>query len=408
MGETVISNPQKQQRLESNRIKRIAINNKSLLIIAFGALSNFLIILYFRNNFKGIFDTLSLYLTYLGIVGSFGLLGFDQIFLRLAKLEHNRVSIGRNVFLLLILITFLVPLFFANYFTRYENLHFLPLYLSGISVNAVKLGFNANRLNKKFSLAQVFKRSYKIIFFLGSFLFLFLLNKQVSIDYLFNIACGILIFCGLFSFISFKRNTKISRANDQKVPQFAVSFIINMALLTLLGYGERILIANKIDEATFGTYFYYLTVFLFPLTLLQEYVGFRELVFFKLNIDKNKIFKKIYQLIGLGLLTYLFILLIIWIDNGHFLDIDIGRDYMLIAWMCLLGLVKLIYGIFSAILGAKGGSKKINIINFSTILLIGILVLGMQLTSYSLYEIILGLILVFSYRSVHTYMYYVK
>src|SRR5699024_10961567 len=154
--------------------------------------------------------------------------------------------------------------------------------------------------------------------------------------------------------------------------------------------------------------FYYLTIFLFPLTLLQEYVGFKELVYFKEKVEKHVVFKKIIQLIGLGIITYLLILMVVWIDNQRFLRVDLSQDATLIAWMSLLGLIKLIYSLFSAILGARGESNSINYINIITVLIIALLWLSMHFLGYSLITIIISLILVFLYRSIHTYILYVR
>ena len=101
-------------------------------------------------------------------------------------------------------------------------------------------------------------------------------------------------------------------------------------------------------------------------------------------------------------------LLIVWRDDGRGLNVNLASDYILIVWMSLLGLVKLVYGLFSAILGARGETKDINHINIVTALLIASLWFGLHLLGYLLNGIILSLILVFLYRSIHTYFLYVR
>lgn len=390
------------------RIKKLIIDNLSLAIILLGAMSNFFLILFLKKDFPEIFTPLSLYLTYLGIIGSLGLLGFDQVYLRLSQVEELKTSISNNILMTLLGLMLIVPLGFAWYFARYEYLQFWQLYISGVAINAVMLGYNANRLQKNFSISQILKNSYKFLFLIGAWLILVFLQKDVEISILFLYASFLLLFCGILSFVSFWNTTAINQIKSIGVFLFAVSFGLNIALITLLGYGERILIADKINEATFATYFYYLTIFLFPLTLLQEYVGFKELVYFKEKVDKQKVYAKILQLIGLGILTYVAILMVVWIDNGRFLNVNLSDDYILIAWMSILGLIKLVYSLFSAILGAKGESRSINVINIFTVLLIVILWGSMHLIGYSLNGIIISLILVFLYRSIHTYFLYVR
>lgn len=394
--------------MRTQQIKKLVTSNVSLIVLLLGALSNFLLILFVRKDFPDIFTPLSLYLTYLGIIGGFGFFGFDQVYLRLAHVNNLKPSIGANVLFVLLCLLLLVPIGFAGYFSRYEYLDFWQLYISGVSINAIMLGFNANRLQKNFSLAQGIKNSFKVLFLIGAWWMLLVLEKYTAITNLFYQASFLLLFCGSLSFISFWRNTQIEKSRSSGILLFGISFGLNIALITMLGYGERILIADKISEEIFASYFYYLTIFLFPLTLLQEYVGFKELVYFKERVDKVVVYTKILRLIGLGVVTYIVILLIVWIDDGRFLNVNLASDYILIVWMSLLGLVKLVYGLFSAILGARGETKDINHINIVTALLIASLWFGLHLLGYLLNGIILSLILVFLYRSIHTYFLYVR
>lgn len=394
--------------MRTHQIKKLVTSNVSLIILLLGALSNFLLILFLRKDFPEVFTPLSLYLTYLGIIGGFGFLGFDQVYLRLAHVTNPKPSIGVNVYILLLSLMLLVPIGFASYFARYEYLGFWQLYISGVSINAIMLGFNANRLKKNFSLAQGLKNSFKVLFLLGAWWMLLVIKDYIAINNLFYQASFLLLICGSVSIISFWRNTQIENKRSSGIVLFAISFGLNIALITLLGYGERILIADKINEETFATYFYYLTIFLFPLTLLQEYVGFKELVYFKEKIEKTKVHSKTVQLIGLGIVTYMAILVVIWIDSGRFLKVNLMSDYMLITWMSILGLVKLVYSLFSAILGARGETKDINHINIVTALLIATLWFSLHLLGYPLNGIIISLILVFLYRSTHTYFLYVR
>jgi len=390
------------------QLKKIISSNFSLIFLLLGALSNFLLILFLRKDFPDIFIPLSLYLTYLGIIGGFGFLGFDQVYLRLANVNIPKPSIGANIYIILLTLMLVVPIGFATYFSRYEYLEFWQLYISGVSINAIMLGYNANRLKKKFSLAQGIKNSFKVFFLIGAWWMLLIMNSNIAIGNLFFQASILLFLCGSAAFISFWRNTQVRKNRSSRIVLFAISFGLNIALITVLGYGERILIADKINEATFATYFYYLTIFLFPLTLLQEYVGFKELVYFKEKVDKSKVYSKIFQLFGLGIITYLAILMVVWIDAGRFLNVNLANDYILIAWMSLLGLVKLIYSLFSAILGARGKTKDINTINIVTAALMIGLWFSMHLLGYSLNGIVISLILVFLYRSIHTYFLYVR
>lgn len=389
-------------------IKRWIVNNVSLVIILLGAISNFVLILYIRKELPEIFGTLSLYLTYLGIVGNFGFIGFDHVYLRLTNLNYSKPSIGKNVFIILMILMLLIPIGFAGYFSKYENLGFWQLYFSGVALNAIILGYNTQRLQQKFTLAQLFKNSHKVLFLIAVGLLFIVFKNTIAIELLFQYAAVILTICGSIALISFLKNNHIEERYNTGILLLTISFVLNIGLITLLGYGERILIEEKIDTRSFELYFYYLTIFLFPLTLLQEYVGFKELVYFKSKVNKKKVHYKVFQLFTLGILTYLGILVVVWIDKNRLLDVNLNRDSVLIFWMSLLGITKLIYGLFSAILGANGESRNINKINFITILILFGSWIVLHGTGYTLNRIILSLILVFLYRSTHTYFLYVR
>lgn len=391
-----------------NKIRELILSNTSFLFIGLGAISNFLLILLIQNYASDFFAPLSIYFTYLGIITSFGILGFDQVYLRQAKLDTELPQVKRKVCILLLSFSFIVPFGFSLYFMKYEHFSFLSLYLSGLGINTIMLGYNANRLSKKFTIAQILKNAHKIIFLMLSLLMFLVGTQKLSITNMFLIASFLLLGLGGISLISFFKNTLIDKTSSSGLFILSISFAINIALITIMGYGERILIIDKISEEVFGTYFYYLTIFLFPLSLLQEYVGFKELVSFKEEVNKSIIYKKILQLFSLGSLTYLLILLVIWIDNSRFLKVDLQSDKYLILTIYILGITKLVYALFSAILGARASSKAIIYVNLGTIISIGLLFLALNFLGYQLVYILLALILVFLYRSLHIYYLYVR
>src|SRR5690606_7402634 len=141
----------------------------------------------------------------------------------------------------------------------------------------------------------------------------------------------------------------VSLSRTTSLFNFFLSFSLNIALLTVLSYGERILIVNELGEDVFGKYFYYSTVFLFPLTLIQHYVGFKELVFFKDRVDKVLVHQKLKQIFITGVLLVCFIFLVVWLDKGNFLAIDYKNNILFVVLLSFLGIIKLMYGVFSAL-----------------------------------------------------------
>jgi O-antigen/teichoic acid export membrane protein len=136
-------------------------------------------------------------------------------------------------------------------------------------------------------------------------------------------------------------------------------------------------------------------------------VGFKELVGFKLFVDQTLVKKKIQKMILLGLLLIAVIVLVAKIDNGFFLQVDFVNDFWLIVVLAILGLVKLVYGLFSALLGAVGNTKEIYLVNIFTVILMLICISYLFLINLNLITVTISLILIFLLRSLYIYYSYV-
>lgn len=348
-----------------------------------------------------------MFLTFIGIVSSFGLIGFDQIFLRLSKVELKQVSLKSDVLIFLGLAAFTVPLLLAYYFhTKASDLSMYQFIITGIGINIIILTYNLFRLSKQFSTSQIFKNGFKISVLIFLVIFILIFNFDISIYTLINfLTLSVLLFALSGMWFLFK-NLNISYARTENLFHFFLSYCINLAIITSLSFGERLIILENISENDFGKYFYYATIFLFPLTLIQQYVGFKELVGFKLFVDQTLV-KKIQKMILLGLLLIAVIVLVAKIDNGFFLQVDFVNDFWLIVVLAILGLVKLVYGLFSALLGAVGNTKDIYLVNIFTVILMLICISYLFLINLNLITVTISLILIFLLRSLYIYYSYV-
>jgi len=377
-------------------------------LIILGAGSNFILILFLKKFIPNFFNTYTLYVTYIGIVASFGLFGFDQIFLRLAKIDRTKIIIGKDVFSLIILSLFFVPIFYSVYFSsEYQNLNFLSLFISGISINAIIMAYNLFRLKKRYITSQIFKSGYRVAFLIIILIFYLVFSNFQNTNIIKSFA-GILFLFGSISVISIFKYIKTSKKKTPDLFNFFLSFSFNIAIITLVGFGERILIANELGEDSLGKYFYYSTVFLFPIMLLQQYIGFKELVNFKEEVSKKKVLSKLKTISFLGAGILLAILITVFVDAERFFEVDIQNDLTLIILLSVLGITKLFYGLFSAILGAKGSSKNLYIINILTLLIILILLMLLFIKGITLNLVVLSLIIVFLFRSIFIYWKYVR
>lgn len=396
--------------MQIKRVIEILLSNISFAILVLGAGSNFLITLVIKKFFgQDDFNSYSLFLTFIGIVSSFGLLGFDQIFLRLSKIESKQITINSDILFFLILAAFIAPTLLSYYFYSIHtaDITIYQFIVTGIGINVIILTYNIFRLTEQFSKSQIFKNGFKVSALVFTVTFVLVLKSEISI---FNIIDFITLAIVLFALSGvwfLYKNIKIVKKTTVNLFNFFLSYSINLAIITALGFGERLIILENISENDFGKYFYYATIFLFPLTLVQQYVGFKELVGFKLKVNRTVVNKKIKKIVLLGTLLIIIVIVAAIIDNGYFLQVDFITDFWLITVLAILGLVKLVYGLFSAILGAVGIVKEIYLLNLFTAVFILICLSYLFFIKLNLVTITTSLVLVFLFRSLYIYYSYV-
>lgn len=385
-------------------------SNLSFVLLVLGSGSNFLLTIFVKKVFLSQdFNTYSLFLTYIGVISSFGLIGLDQVFLRLSKLHNKKkIAINKDVIISIVLAIFVIPIFISIYFfQKSSDIHLYQFILTGIGINIIILNYNIFRLESEFNKAQLFKNGYRILVLIGLSFLIMILGKELNISDVINIIVFVVVCFALVGIYLIWSNTVVINKKTINFLHFFFLFFINLALITILSFGERILILDNIGENEFGKYFYYSTIFLFPLTLVQQYVGFKELVGFKQHINAAVIHSKIRTIVATGFLIVFLIVFASIIDGGYFLEIDYRNDYKLIILLAILGLIKLIYGIFSAILGAVGRTKEIHQINMITIIVIILSLAYLFIFNISVLSIVSCLIIVFLLRSFYIYYKYV-
>jgi len=384
-----------------NKAKEILFSNISLLIIVIGSLCSFAITLIWRNQLEDTFNLYTLIITFISICVSFGFLGMDQVLVRISKFEDNKIFIGRNVFYRLIACGLLFSVVISFIFSYLYDLSFLHLFVISNSLNFILLGFNVLRLNYKFVEAQIVNNSHKFLLFI---VLIYFINKEFGFHDILGLFTVSILTIGLISLFSIRKLLALSDKADNRFKSLWIAFLLNIGLLTFIGYGDRILIERLYGEDMMGKYFYYLTIFLFPLNLLQNYIGFKEVVRFKEGFTKNQLHKKLFQVLLLGLLVVVMILSVVFIDNNRFLHVDIRKDALFILFLSILGVSKLIYGLFSAIIGAKGSSKELFIINILSFIIIAIVfLLILSIPGLSINYIIIFLVFTFLSRSAYIY-----
>lgn len=371
-------------------IKNHIVKHASFVIIIIGAFALFLTNILLKKVLSpSDYGEYSIYITYFQLLSSFGLLGFEQVFLRISEVKREGyIQTDKTLFTLLVWVWVLFSLVgsfvFKTYFSEIALSYFYFL-IGTLSVTFSMFVYNAFRLNSQFVASQLMYNLWKMaLFMLGM---IFLLKGVNSIDLFIEIFTYLLAFVLLIQLVFTLKKMKFDFSITEKVKTlnlYAFHFFVSLLTLTLIGYADRFIIKGIFGAEALGEYFFLATIFFFPFTLIQGYVGFKELVAFKEQASIAALHSKLVRItaggVVLGVIIYLTALLI---NNFETLPyIPVKENLVLVVIFILTGIVKLNYSLFSALLGAKGDVKTIknaNIQSFVFILIIGAL-------SYSFYE----------------------
>lgn len=366
-----------------SHLKTLLKNNASFLLIGIGALLIFLSNIVLKDVLTSSdYGKYSLLITYISLINSLGLLGFEQVFLRITDNKSND-SLNTSNFLIrvILIILFVGSFLFAAFFKLFmDTFNVLFWFILTLLVSISMLLFNLYRLSSFFFLAQLVNNSWKII--LGISVLFFSAATFFDFKFVFWIICIVLIFFNTILFYNFLIRIKIKRVlkySHKKVLNFGLHYLVSLLTLSFINYSDKFLIQHNFGLVELGNYFFLYSLIISPFSLIQNYVGFKELVLFKKEMSKDKIIAKIKKVSLLGfLLALIVIVLVVLMSKYKVIDIKLSDVFLLIVVFLFTGMIKINYAIFSAALGAQGDFlhiKKANTLSFLTIILIMTLLL---------------------------------
>lgn len=307
----------------------------------------------------------SIVVTYISLVSSFGLLGFEQVFLRITdNFSKNVLKTNKSLFYVILLVwvlfAFVCTFSLKKYFLE-ERINISLLYFFTLGVSVSMLLFNVFRINSNFFIAQLVGNYWKIILFIICCFFFF--NRVDDVNFLIEILCFTFIVFSIISFFLVKKKIKIQLDKPYSIKDilyFGSQFFISLLTLSLISQGDKLFVEKLFGLDELGKYFYISNLFIFPFSLLQSYVGFKELVTFKKKFSKNVLFQKIksINLYGLGLAIILFVFVFL-INESGLISVNIFDNLELIIAFLSVGLIKLNYSLISSVFGAVGEIKSI-------------------------------------------------
>lgn len=327
----------------------------SLLILGVFSVSFFLTNILLKDYLKaGDYGIYSLLITYISIVSSFGLLGFEQVILRNSKILKNKITFSSDIKLPIQISLILVSILASYIFLLNYNIsvNYLWLVILTVFIILIKLIFNLFRLLSSFVLSQISLNLWKFLLFVSVLVFIiigesFVLN-DIFIIILTSSFISVFLFFLLFKRVQFKSCIKIEKLFSQ-----ASFFLLSLLTISFVSYADRFFIESRFGLEDLGNYFYFLTLFLFPFSLFQSYVGFKEIVSFKLSYSHTVLISKLKQLILYSLFfSVLLFLLFFFIDYFEVYSLEFYENINMILLLIILGNVKMIYALLSSAMGA--------------------------------------------------------
>ena len=360
----------------------------SFFVLGFSSLSFFIVNILLKEKLSlSDYGLYSLLITYLSLISSFGLLGFEQVLLRTTKIAKKQILAQKNIlvpiFFILIFISFLSSYLFLHYYDF--SFSFISFLIFTVLVISIKILFNLFRLLSRFTLAQIIINTWRIGLFITVILCVFY-NLVISLEILFG-SIFIVLFLTFFFFYKLKKNIDfVNEFNKSKLFKQSILFFLSLITISSINFGDRFFIENRFGIEDLGTYFFYINIFLFPFTLFQSYLGFREIVIFKKKYNHKLLKNKLKTALFYSLIFGFFLLIIAFlIDSSGLYNLDFKLNFNMIILLVVLGVIKVSYSLFSSAMGAICDNKMLYKINRDSICSI---ILLLPLIYYFAYDII--------------------
>ena len=341
----------------------------SFVIIAFGSLCFFLVNFLLKDYLsQDNYGTYSIFITYISLLSSFGMLGFEQTLIRTSKIKQ-KLEIEKSVILPSVISVFFVSivgsyLIINNYKIGLDYYYLLTL---STLVILTKLVFNLSRMMSKFIFSQLSLNFWKIGLFLIT-LYLVFFEIKIKILDLFQYVLILFFVSGILIFPLFKQIVVVHEKKIIALIKQSLLFFLTLFTISLISFGDRFFIENRFGLSEMGNYFFYINIFLFPFMLFQNYIGFKEIIVFKKDFSQKMLNDKIVLAQKYSLcFSIVLIISLCLIEYLNIYDLQILLNLDIIIPLIILGNIKVIYSLLSSAVGAVANDKMLIDINIKSI-----------------------------------------
>jgi len=388
------------------KIKLFVKEHLSFLVIVIGGLSFLLANILLKEVLdEEMYGVYSLIVTFVSVVYIYGLLGFEQVFIRYSNYISRNIITTQKTFLLYIYtIVFAVSIislmaYIWQYMQYYNNIWMIALAVS-CTIYSLFL-FNILRLNHQFVKAQLLANAWKLILPFLALLFLLMEYKYVYV--LIHLMLGTIILVTILSGIIIFNKVKfnfIEILPKKETNQSFFHFFISISTLSLLLFGDRLIVEKQLGVVALGDYFYLCNLVLAPYTLLQNYVGFRQLIQFKDNFSLKRFKKFNKKIILFCILLSIGIAAIIYaIASLNLLNFEFQKYFSTIFLLIILGVIRLYSASILSAFEAKTSISTLKKTNIFVIIISIILLAVIFNFCHTLNSLVIGFILLWFSRT---------
>ena len=338
-----------------NKVLELLKRHSSLLILAIASFSffitNILLKEYLNAENYGLY---SIFITYISIISSFGMLGFEQVLIRNSEIFNDKIYVSKKLKIPIIISVCLTSFLGSYLFLDNFNISLPIFYLSLITilVITIKLVYNLFRLLSNFVYSQLTLNFWKFCLFFV--LIIFILNEHkieisdITLIIFSSLVLKMFMIIILVKKVEFKSSLSINRMFRQ-----SSLFLLSLVTITLINYGDRFFIESRFGLEELGNYFFLINLFLYPFSLFQSYVGFKEIVSFKMSYHRDILVFKLKQIFIRSILFGFFLVTTAYfIDFFAIYNFNFYENFNLILLLISLGIIKMTYSLLSSALGA--------------------------------------------------------
>ena len=388
-----------------NKFLQLFNKHFSLLILSLASFSFFIINIFLKEQLNSEdYGVYSLLITYISLLSSFGMLGFEQTLLRNSviklKLEIDKALIVPIIFSALLVSLIGSFLMFNNYNL---GLDISLIFLLSLMVILVKLIYNLYRLSSRFVTSQIALNFWKIaLFFVVLFFFFFdysLSLRDVFLSIIVFFFLSLFLFFGLINKVLF-----ISNLDFQQVLKQSALFMLTLFTISLISFGDRFFIESRFGLIVLGDYFFYINMFLFPFSLFQTYIGFKEIVSFKKDFQITVLNSKLLYILKNAIYFSLFLFTTLYlVDYWNLYNFNISSNLNIIIPLIFLGIIKIAYSLLSAAMGAICSDDMLFEVNVKSVLSILVVI---PLIYYFSFNISITLIFIIALWLIRCFIWY--